>query len=140
MDTEPSTARLYPGDPHVEPASGHVLCPAIKGDGFPTAGTTDYDPDTVTGTTVIAGTYQGAPGNYRCTDDGACSAEADTGGAITLGGQWVFVHDVGAMVSIPDSNYLYFGWWLNKKRPACRPRPARSRAWLVRPTWYWETV
>ena len=88
---------------------------AIKGDMFPTAGTTTYTPDPVTNTVVVRGTYQGAPGSYRCAG-AACTAEAESGSAITLGGNWFFVHDAGAMTSRADANYLYFGWWLQKDK------------------------
>ena len=30
------------------------------------------------------------------------------------GGTWVFVHDMDAMTSKVDVNYLFFGWWLMK--------------------------
>ncbi len=88
---------------------------SIKSSGFPAAGTTTYTTDVVTGSVVIPGTYQGASGNYRCTPAGgtACTAAASTGG-VDLGGQWYFIHDVGAMVTLADAAYLYFGWWLQK--------------------------
>ena len=94
----------------------------IKGDGskptgyalFPTAGTTTY-PNTAVDSVKIRGTYQGAPGKYTCSA-AACTAAANAGGAIDLGGQWYFVHDSGAMTSIMDANYLYFGWWLVKDK------------------------
>jgi hypothetical protein len=90
-----------------------VSSASIKGDGFPTAGETTYTPDGVTGSTVIAGTYQGASGNYRCAGD-ACTAAPGAGGTIDLGGQWYFIHDADAMVTTRNANYLYFGWWLRK--------------------------
>ena len=89
---------------------------AIKGDMFPTAGTTTYTPDSVTNVVVVRGTYQGAPGSYRCTGT-ECMATAGTGSAITLdGADWSFVHDAGAMTSRADADYLYFGWWLQKNK------------------------
>ncbi len=87
----------------------------IKGDGFPTAGTTTFTPDGVSGVVVVPGTYQGASGSYRCAGTD-CSATAGANGAVDLAGtnNWFFVHDANAMVSIGDSNYLQFGWWLRK--------------------------
>ena len=35
---------------------------------------------------------------------------------IDLSDGWDFVHDSGAMVSITDSTYLFFGWWLNSDK------------------------
>ena len=87
----------------------------VKGDDFPTAGSTTYTADTVTNAVVIRGTYQGAPGNYRCIGN-ACAATAGTGGAVDLSAGWFFVHDSGAMTSKADANYLYFGWWLQKDK------------------------
>lgn len=63
------------------------------------------------------GTYDGAPGLYSCTTTGAPCTSAfnnDTGMVTALAGAWSFTHDVGAMVSQPDDNYLFFGWWLSR--------------------------
>ena len=77
-------------------------------------GSTTYPADTLTGAVVIAGTYQGAPGSYRCAGI-TCTAAAGAAGGVTLGGgTWVFVHDMDAMTSKVDVNYLFFGWWLMK--------------------------
>ncbi len=86
----------------------------IKGDGFPTAGTTNYTPPDGSTENLIQGTYQGAPGRYRCI--GTCSATATTGGGVTLTGTWFFIHNTGATTSKPDANYLFFGWWLSKDK------------------------
>ena len=87
---------------------------AIAGDMFPTAGTTTYTPSAPATETILRGTYQGASGNYRCAT--GCGATATAGGGVTLAGTWSFVHDSGAMVSIDDSAYLFFGWWLRKDK------------------------
>ena len=87
----------------------------IAGDLFPTAGTTYYEPKSGSTENLLPGTYQGASGDYRCTGAGTtCGATATAGGGVTLIGTWFFTHDSGAMVSIDDSAYLYFGWWLRK--------------------------
>ena len=62
------------------------------------------------------GTYNGAPGEYRCTAV-PCTSRAAVGGGIELGGTWIFDPDAGAMVDDPDSKYATFGWWLNEERP-----------------------
>ena len=84
----------------------------IAGDMFPTAGSITYTTaDSGVDSVMIAGTYQGASGDYHCA--GTCSAAATSAG-IDLTGDWYFVHDEGAAITSPDSNYLYFGWWLQK--------------------------
>lgn len=88
----------------------------IAGDKFPTAGTTNYTPKSPSTETIIRGSYQGAPGSYRCSGATGCGATATAGGGVTLVGTWVFVHDAGAMVSISDSAYAFFGWWLNSNK------------------------
>ena len=65
------------------------------------------------------GTYDGAPGEYRCTDEGgtACSSTNDGKGSPTsLAGNWHFKPDAGAnaMAHQPDGDYLYYGWWVSK--------------------------
>ena len=111
---DPTTEGQYQASSRTLALGTSASSSAIKGDMFPTAGTTTYTPDSVTNTVVVRGTYQGAPGSYRCTGT-ECTAAA-VGSAITLGGNWFFVHDAGAMTSKPDANYLYFGWWLQKDK------------------------
>ena len=96
--------------------SNHAGGTNLKSEMFPTAGTTNYTPTSPSVENTIRGTYQGAPGTYRCTGATGCAAAASTGGGVTLVGDWVFVHDTGAMTSKPDSAYLVFGWWLNKNK------------------------
>ena len=73
-----------------------------------------YDPDTEVAFTT-RGTYDGAPGLFRCT--GTCMSTNDGSGAPSaLGGVWHFKPDSGAMVHQPDEQYLYYGWWLNKDK------------------------
>jgi len=51
---------------------------------------------------------------YRCA--GICTSTNDgkDDSPSTLAGTWHFKPDSGAMVSEPDANYLYFGWWVSK--------------------------
>ena len=73
-----------------------------------------YDSNSVVAFTA-RGTYDGAPGTYRCT--GTCSSTNDgKGSPSALGGVWHFKPDAGAMVMQPDANYLYYGWWVSKDK------------------------
>ena len=77
---------------------------------FPTP---ENDSGTQTAALLVRGTYHGAPGVFRCT--GTCSSTNNGSGAPgALGGTWHFKPDSDAMVSEPDANYLYFGWWVHK--------------------------
>ena len=61
------------------------------------------------------GTFDGAPGEYRCT--GTCSSTNDGKGSPSeLTGVWHFKPDAGAMVHQPDAHYLYYGWWVSKDK------------------------
>ncbi len=105
------TLRL-PADP---PATTDIKGdPASAGVKFPTTGSQTY-PNAAADEVEIRGTYQGARGKYTCSD-ASCAAAVVPGGGIDLAGQWHFVHDSGATTSKPDSNYLFFGWWLNKDK------------------------
>ena len=47
------------------------------------------------------------------TGDAACSSTNDgEGSPASWLGTWSFKPDAGAMVSRPDTDYLYFGWWV----------------------------
>ena len=62
----------------------------------------------------IAGTLDGAPGQFRCgTTIGTdiCTSTGDTDGRTQLSAGWYFVADAGAMTSTPDDKYAGFGWW-----------------------------
>ena len=62
---------------------------------------------------AVRGTYDGAPGEYRCIM-ATCSSKNDGSGSPSeLGGTWTFTPDAGAMVSQPDAHYLYYGWWVS---------------------------
>ena len=85
----------------------------IKADMFPTAGTKTFTATDPATEILVSGTYHGAPGTYRCT--GTCTATMTADG-ISLSEAWVFAHGAGAMVSVADSTYLYFGWWLTQDK------------------------
>ncbi len=71
----------------------------------------------------VRGTYQGAPGYYYCKTD--CQVQVRRGG-ISLYAGWRFVHDPDAQVSLPDSDYLYFGWWVRSNSSDDVPRLATA--------------
>ncbi len=89
----------------------------IKGSAFSTVGTTTHTPADGANELSVSGMYDGASGTYYCTPaDGApCTSAPNTNG-ITLAGAWRFVHSPNAMISRPDADYLYFGWWLTKDK------------------------
>ena len=88
--------------------------PNIGGSMFPTVGTKTYAASDGASERSVPGTYDGAMGTYFCT--GAdCSARYTSGG-IVLAGTWRFVHAKDAMVSRPDPDYLYYGWWVQKDK------------------------
>ena len=112
------------------PASGGTYTPGTGGKGvlainagaadsnikaamFPTAGTKTFSATAPATEILVPGTYHGASGTYRCS--GTCTATVTATGT-SLGGTWVFAHGAGAMVSVPDADYLAFGWWLNKDK------------------------
>ena len=69
------------------------------------------------GTVRIAGSFDGASGEYVCTPakEGACTSSVRHGGGYTLaGGSWKFVPAAGAVVAGQDTEYQYFGWWLRQ--------------------------
>ena len=91
----------------------------IMADAFTHSGTQNhpYDSTSVTAFTT-RGTYDGAPGVFRCT--GTCTSTNDgKGSPSALGGTtWHFKPDAGAnaMAHQPDANYLYYGWWVSKDK------------------------
>lgn len=89
----------------------HTADPNIAGGDFPGAegGRRTYAEGAAR---MFAATYRGAAGNYACTGT-VCSATATDDG-ITLVGDWTFTPAPGAMVSIKDDRYVYFGWWLRE--------------------------
>ena len=79
----------------------------------------------------VRGTYNGAPGEYRCTGTTLCSSTNDGSGSPSeLAGTWHFKPDAGAMVSQPDANYLYYGWWVSKDKDG-NPTAASAFAGIV---------
>ena len=90
----------------------------VMADAFTHPGTQNHAVDGDTAIFTTRGTYDGAPGVYRCT--GTCSStNSDGKGApSSLGGTWHFKPDAGAsaMAVVADTTYLYYGWWLSKDK------------------------
>ena len=83
----------------------------VNGDGFKSeAGKKHHAVAEGAAYVSVRGTYQMAPGVYRCAS--ACTSEipADRKG-FTLSTGWYFVPDDGAEVDVADADYLTFGWW-----------------------------
>ena len=73
--------------------------------------TTHGDPDKDREEIVIAGTFAGAMGHYRCDEtDTPCTSQGSSTG-VRLGAGWTFDPDAGEMASTPDAEYARFGWW-----------------------------
>ena len=61
----------------------------------------------------FSGTFDGASGEFRCigTGDNACTVQY-TGENYLLGaGEWTFRTSKNSKVTVPDDQYMYFGWW-----------------------------
>ena len=78
----------------------------------------------------VRGTYDGAPGEYSCSGTDCASTNDGSGSPSGLGGTWTFTPDKGAMVSQPDANYLYYGWWVSKDKDGM-PTAASAFAHIV---------
>jgi hypothetical protein len=65
----------------------------------------------------FTGSFGGAMGEYSCAGNSAdiCSVMIDSDGDITgtPAGDWTFKAAEDAMVMLPDTDYLWFGWWVN---------------------------
>lgn len=61
------------------------------------------------------GTFSGTEGTYSCSGSACSLTLDDTGTATAMGGAWTFMPAEGAMVEIPDYDYVYFGWWLDER-------------------------
>ncbi len=88
----------------------------VMADAFLHSGTQTHQVPERSNALYVRGTYDGAPGEFRCMM-GPCSSTNDGSGAPSaLGGTWHFKPDAGAMVSIADTHYLYYGWWVSKDK------------------------
>ena len=63
----------------------------------------------------VAGTYNNAPGTYRCDGGADCTVMLDGDGMITaMSDGWVFTPDEGATSDVADADYLHYGFWLKR--------------------------
>ncbi|MDE0371019.1 MAG: hypothetical protein OXI73_00520, partial [Rhodospirillales bacterium] len=90
---------------------------AVLSSAFSTAGLKDHhgDRNMTSNLVTVSGTFDGASGAYTCTSAtaGTCTSNLTSDGVV-LSAAWSFNPVDTAMVSQPDMNYAYFGWWLNK--------------------------
>ena len=55
----------------------------------------------------------------RLGDAVACALTFDEKDKISgLAGEWTFTASSGAKVNVPDSEYLHFGWWIDRPTKA----------------------
>ena len=102
-----------PTQGYVELGTGETPVTRAGGAAFTHSGTQTYQTPSQRDAFYVRGTYDGAPGQFRCAT--GCSSENDGKGNVSaLGGTWHFKPDAGAMVSEPDEHYLYYGWWVRK--------------------------
>ena len=63
----------------------------------------------------VAGSYNGAPGTYKCTGTTDCSVTVDAEGKLTAASDgWIFTPDMGATSDVQDADYLHYGFWLKR--------------------------
>ena len=118
------------GKPFLEQYASHPLAitattpnKLAKADVFPTAGadvTYAANAHTSPGAPFevyeVAGTYQGAPGTFRCTPTQQTCEVQGTNDGLAFSAGWTFDADSGAMVSVVDGMYMHFGWWLREMK------------------------
>ena len=81
----------------------------------------DTDTDDMDEAFETAGTYNGAPGTYRCNRTGGddCTVTLDADGAIDgMSDGWIFTPDAGATSDVADADYLHYGFWLMRTTDA----------------------
>ena len=83
----------------------------VNGDGFKSeAGEKHHAVPVGAAYVSVPGTYQMAPGVYRCAS--ACTSKIpENRKGFDLSDGWYFVPDDGAEVEVADADYLTFGWW-----------------------------
>ena len=68
------------------------------------------------------GTFHGVAGTYECTTPPCTLSTANDGMMSSTGGPWTFTPDSDLageiMIDLPDTDYLYFGWWLKEPTDA----------------------
>ena len=68
------------------------------------------------------GTFHGVAGTYECTTPPCTVSTANDGMISSTGGTWTFTPDADLageiVIDLPDTDYLYFGWWLQEPTEA----------------------
>ena len=68
------------------------------------------------------GTFHGVAGSYECRTPPCTVSTANDGMISSTGGPWTFTPDSDLageiMIDLPDTDYLYFGWWLQEPTDA----------------------
>ena len=64
----------------------------------------------------VAGSYNGAPGTYKCAGtDTTCTVTVDNKGKLTAASDgWIFTPGMGAKSDVQDDDYVHYGFWLKK--------------------------
>ncbi len=116
----------YDADKRLIPL-GTIVDGNIESPKFAAAGNKNWKPDGEGKEITVEGTYQGAPGTYRCTYSSGsdCRVSVFIGGYSMAAG-WEFVHKEGAKISIPNYSYLFFGWWVRENSGDGVPRIASA--------------
>ena len=64
------------------------------------------------------GTFYGVAGTYECMPPPCMVSTASDGMISSTGGTWTFTPDADladdTMIDLPDTDHLYFGWWLQE--------------------------
>ena len=70
---------------------------------------------------MFTGMFDGAPGTYTCVS--TCTLSTDSNAElVAVGGQWSFTPDDDEfLVSVPDSDYIHFGYWMNEAEENDQP-------------------
>ena len=97
-----------------------------QSDGFPSGpgDMWEYGPEGRAKT--VLGTFDGVPGQFECIP-ATCMVAADNKGKLKSSVGWRFTprFPLDATVKVPDANYAYFGWWLNKPKASDDPHGVR---------------
>ena len=63
----------------------------------------------------FAGSFNGAPGMYKCAGNTNCTVMVDDKGKLTEASDgWIFTPDMGATSDVQDADYVHYGFWLKK--------------------------
>ncbi len=81
---------------------------SITASDFPTRGRSRYELG------KVAGTLAGVSGDFVCKVTAGCTIGYASEGFVFTASQWDFQYPKSATISVPDADYLYFGWWVHK--------------------------